>query len=295
MKPIYLKKRRGFTLIELLVVVATIALLAVMLLPALAQTKTKSHGMDCMNNQKQLALAAKMYAEDNQDNWVPNQPGLGLLWVAGNMDFSAGDSNNTNKAKLIDRNQGSVLGPYARNPNIYHCPEDYSTVTGEGNRVRSVSMNGAVGTVGTGIIGGIAAGSPVNGQWLLGVNIGNVRQTKWRTYGKTSSMTAPSPSMLWVFTDEHPNSINDSQFGVDMSDTNVNAKIIDYPASYHNGAAGISFADGHVELHKWLGNTIRPTVNFTGGTGIGNGGSGQLAGDSTDDIKWLQDRTSALQ
>jgi prepilin-type N-terminal cleavage/methylation domain-containing protein/prepilin-type processing-associated H-X9-DG protein len=295
MEPTYLKKRNGFTLIELLVVVATVALLAAMLLPALAQTKTKSHGLDCMNNQRQLVLAAKLYAEDNQDNWVPNQPGLGPGWVAGGMNFTAANTDNTNAAKLVDLNQGSVMGPYARNPSIYHCPEDYSKVPGEGDRVRSVSMSQTVGTCGAGVVGGVTAGSPVTGQWTTGNNTGNTRQIKWRTYGKTSSMTIPGASMLFVFLDEHPNSINDPQFAVDMADTGPAAKIIDCPAYYHNGAAGFSFADGHAELHKWLGSIIKPPVNFTGGSIIlGNGGSGNNAGfGSAADMAWLQAHSSA--
>jgi prepilin-type N-terminal cleavage/methylation domain-containing protein/prepilin-type processing-associated H-X9-DG protein len=293
MKPTYIINRQGFTLIELLVVVATVALLAVMLLPALAQTKTKSHGMDCMNNQRQLVLAAKMYAEDNQDNWVPNQPSVLPGWVAGNMSFNAATTDNTNAAKLVDPKQGSVMGPYARNPNLYHCPEDYSTVNGEGSRVRSVSMNTCVGTFGS-AAGGQPAGSPVTGQWTTGTLLGNVRQTIWRTYGKTSSMTIPGANMLWVFLDEHPNSIGDPQFGVDMSDQGIDAKIIDFPASYHNGAAGFSFADGHAELHKWLGLPIKQPVNFTGGGYIGNGASGISAGPSSaSDMAWLQAHTSA--
>jgi prepilin-type N-terminal cleavage/methylation domain-containing protein/prepilin-type processing-associated H-X9-DG protein len=293
MKPTYLKKRRAFTLIELLVVVATVALLAVMLLPALAQTKTKSHGLDCMNNHRQLVLAAKLYAEDNQDYWVPNQPQVGPSWVAGGMSFTASNTSNTNAAQLVDLKQGSVMGPYARNPNIYHCPEDYSKVTGEGDRVRSVSMNACVGTFGS-AAGGQPAGSPVTGQWTTGSYTGNSRQFWWRTYGKTSSMTIPGASMLFVFIDEHPDSINDADFVVDMTDTGIDAHIIDYPAYFHNGAAGISFADGHAELHKWLGNIIKPPVNFSGGSNLGNGSSGNSAGlSSAPDMAWLQAHTSA--
>src|ERR1700744_5244735 len=57
---------RGFTLIELLEVIAINAILAVMPLPALAMDKRKAQVATCLSNQKQLALAWTMYADDNQ-------------------------------------------------------------------------------------------------------------------------------------------------------------------------------------------------------------------------------------
>ncbi len=67
------------------------------------------------------------------------------------------------------------------------------------------------------------------------------------------------PANFWVFIEEHPDSIND---GVFINDPGSVSSWDDIPAAYHNGSATLSFADLHVEPHKWLSNTTKRPVRF---------------------------------
>jgi len=256
--------RRGFTLIELLVVIAIIAILAGMLLPALSKAKVKAQAIYCMNNQKQLTLAWMLYADDHEDRVPPNASGSGSRggWVDGWLNFDVGWTDNTNTLFLTN----AKIGPYTKNIGIYKCPADiYNCIMAKMSlpRVRSVSMNSFVGV------------SPSEGY--------GARQTPpCYEYHKLSDIKRPPPTGLWVFVDEHPDSINDGW----LTDSwPGGGGWGDLAASYHAGACGIGFADGHAEIHKWKDKaTLQPVTKQQ---------APRQPGASPNDTLWFMERTTA--
>jgi prepilin-type N-terminal cleavage/methylation domain-containing protein/prepilin-type processing-associated H-X9-DG protein len=269
-RPFTFKNARedGFTFVELLVVMATVAILALLLLPALAGTKPNSQAFQCLENERQLILGWQMYAADNTDLLPPNDYPYTTAyaaqstatqaklknWVVGTMEqpLDAGDAPaSSGHSELLDPN--TLLSPYLTNTAVYRCPaDDYIDPPTRKVHVRSYSMNSAVGTIWNTYYnnGSPQLGSPLQGGWLPG-NAYNASQTTWLTYGKISSFSRPGPANTFVIMDENPYSINDGALEASAVATPGNTYLIDSPAGNHNGAAGISFADGHVIIHKW--------------------------------------------
>src|SRR6266542_1848804 len=181
----------AFSLTELLAVLGVLGLLAVLQVSALAHNKGNSHRAVCADNLRRLALSWLMYADDNSGRLAPNQADLlptTYNWVAGWLDFST-RADNTNPATIT----GAKLYPYNRAVEIYRCPEDFSSYRGQ-LRLRSYSMNSWVGTGSSGWIG-----SPTSA-FQLAADRSQIRQ----------------PDRTFVFIEEHPDSINDGTFYVDV-------------------------------------------------------------------------------
>jgi prepilin-type processing-associated H-X9-DG protein len=206
-----------------------------------------------MGNNKQLLLAWTMYSGDNDSRLVYNlqldpthgstgggttTAALGTSsspnWVNNTMDWEL-DADNTNMNFV----NNSLLAPYVSySANMFHCPadralSDVQRQAGWTGRVRSVSMNAMVGNPGALLQGGTNANNPNYQQFLRDSDI-------------------PDPSSIFVFLDEHPDSINDGYFLVTYdSDYRDGQNWDDLPASYHNGGGSFSFADGHTVIHHW--------------------------------------------
>jgi prepilin-type processing-associated H-X9-DG protein len=243
----------------LLVVIAIIAILASLLLPALGKSKMKGEALTCGNNIRQLSLAWHLYATENADLLVNNH-GVGETlarhetWANNVEDWLDGDGN-TNLSLLAD----SKLGPYtSRETKIYKCPSDREPAL-NGQRIRSMSMNALVGDPG---------------------EVTNRFNPLYVQFFKMAEVA--NPSGIFVFIDEHCDTINDGFF--------VN-RLEDYawgnlPGSYHNGAANLSFVDGHLETHRWqVGGTIQPARKDVV---RGN----KIPANPKTDFDWLKDRTS---
>ena len=224
---------RAFTLVELLVVIAIIGILAALLLPVLSKAKQKAKGLQCLSNLKQLSTAWLLYPNEYDDALVTNTVGANTnSWAAGWLDVGdPSDTDNTNIATIMSPE--GLLWPYSKSLPIYVCPADPFTVDINGMNyplVRSVSMN----------------------QRMNGGEYNSAPLFQFNNPNKLTAVINPGPSAAFVFIDERADSINDGFFVIDMLDTGAQAVIGNTPADYHLGCISVSFADGHVEIHKWL-------------------------------------------
>jgi prepilin-type N-terminal cleavage/methylation domain-containing protein/prepilin-type processing-associated H-X9-DG protein len=232
---------RAFTLIELVVVVAVAALLLATAVPMRLESPAKMRAIMCMYNCKQLALGYLMYAHDNHDIALAsagNTSGI-PVWVPGNA------------AILPDAVDGRLITEsptfyYFQSQKLFRCPADKSAFLHQGritSRNRSYSLNGFMGP---------AVNPAIDRNRDILKSMTTVSQMN-----DLNQITAPGPAAVFVFVDEHENSIDDAQF-LPFGDFHRygNQEWLNCPSGRHDNAAGFAFADGHAELRKWHDSTV---------------------------------------
>ena len=267
-------QRRAFTLIELLVVIAIIAILAAILLPVLDRAKQTGLKVSDINNFKQLQTCYRMYVDDNNDYLPLNNLGSGsgvtswLAYVTPNASAQY-DFNTVNIRK-------ATIYPYNQNVKIYVCPaNNYNLVIGDGSPPPGPYRDdsGRIITAAT-----VPETRTCSIEYSMGAGGGNTpawtesgNGATWKTYQKFSSIQTYRVSQKIVFCDEASGSIDDGAWA--MWPMNVGENYWwNVPGSRHLGGCVFSFADGHVEYHKWLGGLI-PSIPMQT-SGPGNGGAG---------------------
>jgi prepilin-type N-terminal cleavage/methylation domain-containing protein/prepilin-type processing-associated H-X9-DG protein len=265
------KGRTAFTLLELLVVLSVLALGAMLLVPALARTQPNSQAARCLNNMRQLMAAVTMYTHENHDLFPPNPDDGntqgGYNWVGGAVygwmpNLGSSGSPDAGNPDLLLSSATSRLISYLRgNIGVFRCPCDPRIAQYGGSDpkrqgtfipvVRSVGMNEGVGTVDPqfAAAGYDHSGVPnlkVNGPWLDGKHTHKADQP-YATFGKTTDFKIVRPAEIWALVDEDPWTGNYAGIAVIAASPDT----VDYPSALHNNASSFSFADGHVELHRW--------------------------------------------
>jgi prepilin-type N-terminal cleavage/methylation domain-containing protein/prepilin-type processing-associated H-X9-DG protein len=219
--------KRAFTLIELLVVIAIIAILMAILMPALKVAREQARGLYCRSNERTLTMAWLMYKDENDAKLVNGQtPGPTYdrktlaPWVV--MPPALGDSSLEDKKQYIKQ---GLLWPYVKNVDVYRCPSD--------RRQNSPYHKFAFRTY------SIAGG-------LNGVGSGGEFGAKPLT--KYTEIQQPATKVVFL-AECDPRGYNMNSW---VMDPTVKQWVDPFGVWHRDNASTISFADGHVDMHRWL-------------------------------------------
>lgn len=241
-----MKVKKGFTLIELLVVIAVIAVLMAILMPALNRAREQARGITCLNNQKSLALAYIMYADENNgrvcsgfpryedDNNIPSWVMPPLAWN-GTSIIQKPQGDVTLEERLNGLKAGAIY-PNLKDTDAFHCPGD--------NRLQ------------------------------IGTSRGNeLRYAIYRSYGTPDFLRASKPKDMKVLSN-FKGAATKMLFVEDIYDglaANYNhdgwsyepkkQSLWDPLGLFHSDSSTFSFMDGHAEKHRW--SDPRTIVYFT--------------------------------
>src|ERR1051325_1745014 len=256
----------GFTIMELLVVIGIISILASLLLPALSRVKGTVSTTSCLNNLKQLQTAWQMYVQESNDKLPANisrkvgnyQANVQGSWVLGNAQVDA-DSANI---------ELGLLFPNLKSPGVYRCPADRSKLPTQASVQRTRSYSSDIW-----LNSDLDTGTPVD---FVNSSSLNLR--------KHSRIVDPPPSRAWVFIEEHEHFIDDGAFEISnpwaagiSSDNSDKSWWISIPALRHRMGGNLSFADGHVEHHRWRSRRLDASMD------------GVNASNDPADVRWLQE------
>jgi len=224
--------RRGFTLIELLVVVAIIAILAALILPALSQARARALRVQCFNNHRQLMLTFAMYGDDSAGQVPVNFGGPSAFsktqWVE---SVIHGPRTGPLTVGGLTDPRRAGFAPYLKSPAIYGCPADTGRYVVKGERIpkyRSYSMNEVINN---------------NRERVPSLNTRPMESFYYRT---TADLLGPLD--IYVFIEVEFPSICWTPFALPQETGNESFHA---PGAFHQRGSVLSFADGHVEHHRW--------------------------------------------
>jgi prepilin-type N-terminal cleavage/methylation domain-containing protein len=243
----------AFTLIELLLVIAVIAILAGVLLPALSKAKQKGVAIKCLNNTRQLAIAAHLYTLDNNELWPQN--GLSdlminlanppanyapRLWAEGR---TFDRLNNEQEARASVSARLSQTAKYIPTKDTFRCPADRGLLGPRNNqfqRPRSYGQNWFIGwTQDRATIGGAYTEPGLRNQIFI------------------KTVNVKKPSDIFLYSEVHRFSFCGPPFGTHPRwdfQGNPTGQNLSYnvPGQFHGRTTFFSYADGHAQGRKWI-------------------------------------------